>query len=549
MPDIHQYIGKVEERYQAYKPDRDKFLHFLQGLYDIFDPNYVDTYANKNGTSTGVRGDRRIYDSKGIQGVALFSNALHSNLYPQVQPFFQFSYSDEKRLFQEKELRDAFAYIDQDLQKVFQYKSNFHPAKIESLTDYVIAGEETLFVDDYGFIDKRYGDPIFRPLSFDRICYAAGIDGEIDTHWRSYRIPARLLPDNSEFEESISKSDVLKQKIEKESDEMIEIIHYATPKKDVDVTFMKTHEYISLYYTKENKIPLNLKNGMLSGFEEQAIITNRYRVRSGETTPRSDTMGVFGDAQSLQRLAFMRLKLAAFQVDPMIGVNPKKVIEKIKNIPGATNYLKDQTAMWYMKHEGRMDVAYTEGENLSENVMAGFHKNDFRFPEDLPQMTATEAQSRLAQMQGQHSPIVVRSVRFIAKVVERVFWMRYRAGKYIDYFPILQGLDRDKLKIEVISPLAKAQRANDVLQLQALMRFIDEQGQLDPSVLKMIKKREAIEWMSYNINSAFPQFIKSQEEIEEESAQEQALAAIPAAADAAKSISQAVLNNAKAQSL
>jgi hypothetical protein len=540
-----ELIKRIDKRYDAVKTQRATWENLWQKVLDHADPHYTEIYHQGINYAHGMRGDRRIYDSSGTQGHETLTLALHSSMYPANQPFIQFTLKDQRILDQNPSMGRWLANVDKDINQAIQ-DSNFHDTIDQGMADYTAIGWFNHFLETYDMHERKFGDLIFKTNDFTNVFPISSRDGFVRTIILVEGIPIHQLAEYPEYEKAVKASDKLSEKLKKEEDEQIVLIHYIAPKDDRTPTLAKRMTYIHFVYTLEDKIPLNMQTDTTyRGFEELPFFNPRWRMRSNEPYPRSPGMAVLGDMQSMQKLAKMRLQAAGLQVNPPTYEIEGAMEGTPKILPNARNIFKRPDAFGYIEPRQRMDVGWVETEKLKANIDAGFHINDFRFPDNLPQMTAMEAGIRATINQTTYASILVRSGNSHVKpMANRMFWIRYRSG-YIDPPPV--AISPDQLDIINISPLARAQRKNDVIESESLLRSIGEMSPAFPGITNKIDSNKYIDWRVERTNTSFFDFIRTDEESDQMTQQQQVVNAVPEGARALKDFSTAQLNEARRQ--
>lgn len=541
--EIQKLIKKIDKRLEHAKEEKQHWNSIHQAVIDVLDPHFETVYGHNRWRNKGERGDRRIYDSRGVRGNIMLQHALHSLAYSPNQFFFRYTLKDKRKLTKNPRLQEWLAYVDEDINSEIQ-DSNFHPKISEGMQDYTTIGVLTHMLETYDLDHENYGNFIFRTFPFDQTYPIEGEDGTIQAVLREYCVPAFFLMEKNEFKQAVEANDKLKQKVEKEQDEPIEIVHYICPKNEYMQPALGIQEYVSFFYCKEDNYPLNMIGDRFKGYEEKPFGYGRWMTRSGQTWPRSPAMTVLGDAESLQALGKLRLQAAALAVLPPTWEVEGRMTDNPKLYPGGHNKMERPESLGFIEPRTRMDVAYTEGAYLANNVDDGFFVNDFQFPKDLPQMTAMEAGLRNAIKQSLFAPIIARSqYDHLKPLAIRMFWIRYRAGYY--YRPPIP-LRPNELDITVVSPLAKAQRQNEIILSEGYLRTAAELVQVLPEFALSIDGTRYAQWRADNTSSSFHNWLRSPDEVKAIMEQQQQQAMLQQMAPAIKDAAKGNLDLAKA---
>ena len=104
-------------------------------------------------------------------------------------------------------------------------------------------------------------------------------------------------------------------------------------------------------------------------------------------------------------------------------------------------------------------------------------------------MTATEVHARVQLIRQQMGPIFGRlQAEFLQPLIERCFNIAYRAG-ILGQAP--ESLRNKNFTVKYISPLARAQRLEEVTAIDTFLMGLMEASQLDATLLDLIDMEEA----------------------------------------------------------
>jgi hypothetical protein len=102
-------------------------------------------------------------------------------------------------------------------------------------------------------------------------------------------------------------------------------------------------------------------------------------------------------------------------------------------------------------------------------------------PQDGPAMTATEIHARVALIRQQLGPTFGRmQAEYLRALIERCFALAFRGGIFP---PVPDSLKGRSFSVKYLSPLARAQKLEDVTAIQNTLAFILGLAPLRPEVL------------------------------------------------------------------
>ena len=138
-------------------------------------------------------------------------------------------------------------------------------------------------------------------------------------------------------------------------------------------------------------------------------------------------------------------------------------------------------------------------------------------------MTATEVIERTERTLRLLGPTLGRlQSEFLGPMIERIFGVLSRAGK----LPLApEILSEQQLKIEYVSPLARAQRQTETQGIMRTLEFIGPIAGMDPQAAQIVKGADTVRHIA-ELNGVPPKLLKSDDDLMEEAkAQQQAMAA------------------------
>jgi hypothetical protein len=134
-------------------------------------------------------------------------------------------------------------------------------------------------------------------------------------------------------------------------------------------------------------------------------------------------------------------------------------------------------------------------------------------PQDGPAMTATEVHVRQQLIRQLLGPVFGRfQAEYLQPLIERVFGLLYRAGVLAPPPETLRGKE---YKIKYISPMARAQKLEDVTAIERVMQDIGAIAQLKPEVLDLIDAEQMVRLLVEGMGAP-TEIIKKQQQVDEE---------------------------------
>ena len=438
--------------------ERDDMWHStLDDCYEYFLPN-----RNLFDEMTpGQKKMDRIFDSTALEAIQQGASKLQENIAPIWSRWATFAPSDRVlRLLESGEFdvseEDIRKNLENQAETIFDFinRSNFATQFYEHALDLLI-GTGTLRIDEDDDEDMPI---IFSAIPQKGIAFEEGPHGNVETHWRRFKVKARNLERKWR---GFKASENVQQIIDKKPDTEVSVSE--------GVVFMpKTKTYYGCLWVKgDDEISWMQDFGASSPW-----VTGRYSKVSGEIRGRGPALQALPDVRSLNKAKEFVLQKAAIDLAGMYtatddGVtNPYNlVISPGIVIPVGSNN-SSNPSIQRLDTGSNLQLAQFQINDMQMAIKRALF-NDLRDPSGAVR-SATEVaidSRELAKRIG--SAFGRLQTEVLIPIIKRVAAILIRRG-IID--PIqLDGRDID---IKFLSPLAKAQDGEDILSVQQAVAFV-----------------------------------------------------------------------------
>jgi hypothetical protein len=496
------------------KAQRGSWETHWQDLSNYVLPNSADFNLKRS------RGDKRttlLYDSTGVHANEMLAAGLHGMLTNPASNWFSLRVKNDSQ--DTGSSSEAKQWLEDTTNVVLSEIAAPSVAFPSHIHEYYLSlcsiGTACMFV---GEPSTREGIS-FRAIHIDEIFIAENADGIIDTVFRSFKMTVRQIVQKW-GEESLSPR--IKRMYEKqEFDKEIDLLHCVYPRDDVDkgkraATMLPV---ASVYIDeKENHV---LAEG---GFHEMPYMVSRWSKTVGEVFGRSPAMTALPDIKMLQEIMKTTIKAAQKVVDPPLLVPDDGVLGPIRTIPGGLNYYRASSGARIepLLTGGNIGISYEMMTDLRDRIRTTFFLDQLQF-QGAPRMTATEVVERTERTLRLLGPTLGRlQSEFLGPMIERIYGVLSRAGRLPEP---PESIAEQELKIEYVSPLARAQRQSETQGIMRTLEFIGPIAGMDPQAAQVIKGADTVRHIA-ELNGVPPMLLKSNEELMEEAkAQQEAQAA------------------------
>jgi len=460
-------VTKVFRRFQAAKADRERHEPHWRDCYLYTHPMRSDGLLGREYDAViAARELADMLDSTATDSADTLAANFQSGMTPANARWFALDSGDESD--EERQWFDMAA--DVCWQNI--HNSNFDAEAFEGCLDLIDAGWFVLYVDE----DRERGGLAFEQWPIGQ-CYLASTrsDGAIDTVFRKWKLPAIAVVE--EFGEACSEQ--VRKLAEKKPDDLVELLRVIEPRKvyATNARMAKNLRVASCTYEVKTKTLLRE-----SGYHEMPCIVPRWQKLPGSCYATGPVSGVLGNARMLNKLMACQLDAADIAISGMwlavddgvlnpntIKIGPKKVVvaaEKDSLVPLQTG--------------ANFNLSFELIDRLQSAIRKGLMADQLQ-PQDKANMTATEVSVRVAMIRQLLGPRYGRmQAEYLRPLVERVFGLAFRAGA-LGMPP--QSLANRNFDVRYISPLARAQKQEDVNAMDRYELSLYQQAQMDPSAM------------------------------------------------------------------
>ncbi len=415
-------------------------------------------------TKERTRGDKRhtlIYDATAIHALELLAASLHGMLTSSANKWFslRFKETDLNSIDEAKEwLEDATSRMYDAISK-----SNFQQEIFEAYHDLIAFGTSCLMIEE-----DQDDILLFSARHIKEIYIQENKKGYVDTIYRRFKMPSQAAADKFGLE-NVSRD--LINKARKNPFDDVQLVHVVRPRLDFDPGKQdkKNMPFQSIYMEYESGHIISI-----GGFKESPYVIPRYLKASTEQYGRSPGMNALPDVKVLNKMVENSLKAAAKQIDPPLLIPDDGMLAPVRMSPGSINYYRSGSRDRIEPLNINANNATTlNAENQRRDaIVKMFHVDQLVISENR-NMTATEVLQRQEEKMRILGPVLGRlQSELLSPLIIRIFNIMLRQGLFQPAPDILQS---QELNIEYVSPMALAQRSQE---LQSIMRGLELFGSL-----------------------------------------------------------------------
>jgi hypothetical protein len=211
----------------------------------------------------------------------------------------------------------------------------------------------------------------------------------------------------------------------------------------------------------------------------------RWSKLSGDVYGFSPAMMARADIRTLNAAKLFEMRAWEKSIDPPTLANYNGIIGDLRLDPGGLTYVRDINGIRPFDSGAQWQVSQIKAAELITNIRRAFFNDQLQLHEG-PNMTATEVRARMELMQQILGPVVGRlQSELLNPLIQRVFMVMFRNGQLAEPPMVLQE-GGSKLDVEYVSPLARAQRMEEVFAVERWFGQLMQIAQADPAVMDIV---------------------------------------------------------------
>lgn len=522
-------------RHERFKSERSIFDSHWQEIAERVWPDRA-SFTTKNRTE-GEKKTERMFDATAALALTRFAAAMESMLTPRTAKWHKLRVSNEA-LNQSPAVQRYLDEVTNILFRVrYSARANFASQMHEAYMGLGAFGTGGILIDDLLGEGIRY-----KSIDLSNLYFCENRHGIIDTVHREFKYTARQAMQHFDPARLPQK---IRETAEKEPETKFDFLHCVKPneeRKQGDRSY-KGMRLSSYYICMESRT--TVEDG---GYRTMPYALGRYITTPGETYGRSPAMLVLPDVKMLNEMKKTIIRSAHLSVSPPLLLQDDGALKAFDLRPNALNFggvdERGQQLVHPLRIDGRLDIGMDMIEAQQRVINDAFLVTLFQILVDQPNMTATEAMLRAQEKGALLAPTMGRQQsELIGPQIERELDILAHAGMLPEMPQELIEIGGD-VEIEYVSPLNRAQRAEDGVAIMRTFEAVAPMAQIDPRVLKAYDWVKAARELG-DINGVPAKLARSDDEIaamdEAEAEQAQAaqlLQAAPLAAQTAKTLAE-----------
>lgn len=460
------------KRAERMKSDRSTFESHWREINDYLYPDgdqFIET------TTPGAKLRQKVLDNTGEQAGEQLTAALGGLGTNPATDWMGLRAVDDG-LNRDRDVSIWLADASARMLNVFRSaRSGFQPNQHEKNLDLVYLGSAGMFIPDVPTVG-----PVFRTYPLPQLYFDENHEGRVDTVYRWYKLTARQAV--QQWGKNVGVKVGAAAETANRQDELFEFLHCVEPRTDRDPgkidRLNKPIQSAAVSVADKHLIEIG-------GFDEMPYATPRWIKRSNEKYGRGPGMKALADVKMLQRMMKATVRGAEKAINPSLMVPDDGVIGPVRMTDnGLTVVRADMMQMAGgpirpLITGGRPDIGEEIMRGVRDRIDSAFFAHLIKLSQD-PRMTATQVLELAETSRIQLGPMFGRlEGEDYGPTVERTFAVMFRAGMFL---PMPEKLAGAPIRVEYLSPIAKAQKLQIVRSVFNTLDVIDRMTPYNPDV-------------------------------------------------------------------
>lgn len=462
--------------------ERKNAEHTWAQLTEYFLPSQHGLFNTDGHNTPGTRRDLRRYDSTAVQAVFDLAAAINDTLTNRAVQWSKFRFRDSA-LNENDAAKEWLEDTNNRLHRALD-RSNFYSEIAKSYQNLVCLANMSLLIESQGVnANGNFKGIKCTSLHLAQIAFLENDHGRVDYMVRRFKMNLKQIQEHwPDFKDEDIERDAAKNPSKK-----YEIYHCIKPRRKGEYKVNEDglspspekRPIASIYVLKKNQHLLEE-----GGFYEFPAPTTRWTIMPTEVYGTGPAHNALADVRTLNKYVELDLKARALAAQPPLLTTQRNAIGNLNLRPGQVSYLRDVNQVKEYQTQARFDINIQGIQDLRQRVRSMFLLDKLLLPprEEIGEMTAFETAKRVQEMQRILGPTFSRlNDELLTPIVARVYNIMSRENGFKPKPQVLlDAMQRGggRLEIEYINPLARAQKAEELLAIQQFMQNLGAAAQL-----------------------------------------------------------------------
>ena len=456
---------ELKKRYKKANTHKEQWRSIYEEAYEYALPmrNLYDGYYEQ--AVPGQNKMKRVFDSTAIHSTARFANRIQSSLFPPQRPWCRLQPGNEIPKEREIEAQQALDFYNERMFGLMM-QSGFDLAMGEFLLDLAVGTAVMLIQPGDEVTPIRY-----TPIPAYHVCFEEGPNGTVDTVYRKFRRPFRLI--QQEWPDA-DIPDELTKKYAEDPTETVELLEATyTEQGQIYYCLMALEEDVKIVHRDLKSFP---------------FVVSRYMKASNERYGRGPVLYALPDIKTLNKVVELTLKNASISIGGVFTAVDDGVLnpQTISIVPGAVIGVSSNggprgPSLAPLPRSGDANLSQIVANDLRVNIKKTLLDESLT-PENMSARSATEVNAKLSELSANLGSAFGRLIsETMFPIVRRTLELMDEMGM-IDLPLKVNGLE---VQVVPVSPLAMANNAEKLNEVMTFMQIAQSLGPVGQTLIRM----------------------------------------------------------------
>lgn len=482
---------KLLQQYQLLRTERIEWEQEWKDLSDYLLPGRGVFQLYSKPRKRKLSSDE-IVNAVATDALGVLTSGIQGGLTSPSRKWFLLEWADKKI----EKIRPLVVWMQDCEAKLHTalHASNFYPMIHSFYTEFAGFGTGCMYVGE----DTDHTPFRFELLTVGEYVIARNSTGQVDTIFRTIFMTPRQAYELFGKKCSDTTKRIVEENQPEQDSTYLTILEAVLPQKYKHFDFTRvyyeiTHQSGGKYSYTHNTQDDPLK---IEGFYEFPYPAAPWDIIGSDVYGIGPGSKVLPDIKRLQEMEKGFLMAAHKNINPPLNA-PARMKGKLNTFPGGYNYYSNPNEVISEIYNVRFDYQGVMAaiEAVSQRIQRGFYNDIFlsanRDPNASP-YKAEEVRKRDAEAMLRLGPVIERLQQgFLQPLLQRCFNIMLRKELF-EPFPMEYQDLISEFNINLIGPLAQAQKALELNSLQTFYMGVGQIAQIDPRVLDNINNDESI---------------------------------------------------------
>jgi hypothetical protein len=377
-------IAALRRRFDNLKSERSHFDKAWEDCRIFAMPSSLPIYGN---SYVPEERDRKNFDSTAELASRNLASVVMSSITNPSTKWVQIESLDDEVNKRDPEAKIFFEDVEKIITRAYE-NSNCYIKLYEFYKSLIVYGTGVMFVEECNYAGK---DINFRTIHIAELYMAENDKSIVDVVFREVKMTARQIVQKFGMD---AVSDKVKAYLEKQSEELIDVVHATFPREDIE--YLDTGmprpgndnmPYASVWWEQDQMHQLEE-----TGFRTFPYVISRWDKEAGQVYGHGPIMEGLSDIKALNAMERSRLMLAQLLTKPPLAQMGGDS-QEVKLTPGAVNHFDEEVKIQPLVTGGNYPVTDRSLQEKRRAVQDALYVNQLHLVDER-EMTAEEVRAR-----------------------------------------------------------------------------------------------------------------------------------------------------------